>query len=97
MTIVLIAVLTSASVAMLVYYFTNTVAGEERAESRKIQRRLDDLFIRKQDANIVRDDKFSEIARLNRVLKRQPFSQKLYQLLTISGWTMPLSVFLLLE
>lgn len=84
------------SASSLAYLFLNQVAGEETHEDGKLQRRLDQLLVR-HTAAIAQQARFSDISALNQMLKRQKFSQKLYELLILSGWTMPLSVFLFLD
>jgi len=66
-------------------------------ENRRIRARLEGLLTDKKSAKIERTTNFSNIFSVNLLLKRQPLTRNLFALLQLTGWTMPISVFILAD
>ena len=93
MAIFLFTVFCGVCSTAVVYLAMDVVAGQQQTERLKVQRRLNALT-RKRNSTTLEEASYSSIDSLNKIFKRQRMSQKLFQLLTLSGWTMPLSVFI---
>jgi tight adherence protein B len=94
MNILYFAVLSAICFSSVMYYLLEVVMGQQMYEKNKIQARLEYILARKQQpAKILQHSKYSSITALNRIFKRQKLPQQIYQLLSISGWNIPVSVF----
>jgi tight adherence protein B len=85
--------LSSLFVGCVIYFILELFKEGTGRENRKIKARVESLFLRK--SNIERSTTFSNIFRLNQALKRQPISKKLFTLLSFTGWTVPIGIFVL--
>lgn len=90
-----IAFLIAFSFSTLSYLLLDNLTGEGHIEN-KIKSRFEAL-LEHRAPSIATQTTFSNIVRLHQILKRQPFSKKLHQLLVLSGWSLPLSMFLLVD
>jgi len=96
MTPLIAAALFSVFVFSMIYAAYDYLGGGNY-EDRKIKSRVEALFLRKTAESIERKSAFSNILGLNKALKRQPLSKKLFTLLALTGWNMPISVFMLAD
>lgn len=94
MTILWLALLVGVSITSVLYLLLDALIGEGRVDAR-MQQRLEGLLVHRSNSSIVKDTSFSSIARLQKVLNRNSFSKNVQQLLILSGWNMPLSIFIL--
>jgi tight adherence protein B len=90
---VLFSLLSSVFAGCFMYIMLEVFKEGTGRENRKIKSRVESLFLRK--SNIERSTSFSSIFRLNQALKRQPLSKKRFTLLSFTGWSMPLGIFIL--
>lgn len=89
------ALCSAVSIASFLYSFLNSSFGEPGQERQKVQERVEHLLSRPAATrDIARRAQFSNIALLNRMFRRKRITQNLSQLLAISGWSIPVSVFL---
>jgi len=91
----LFALSISVFIGCAIYFGLEFLGRGSIKENRKIKTRVESLFLRK--AGIERNTSFSNIFRLNQALKRQPISKKIFKLLSFTGWSMPLGVFVLAD
>lgn len=89
------AMLGGFSVAAFLYVLLNTFASRDNPED-KIRKRVSGLM-RKDVSLLTNQAQFSQIFRLQAVMQRQPFLKQLYEMMVLSGWGMPVSVFLLID
>ena len=91
----LFSIFISIFIGCLIYGALEVFGQGFSPENRKLKNRVESLFLRK--AGIERSTSFSGIFRLNQALKRQPVSKKLFTLISFTGWSMPLGVFVLAD
>lgn len=96
MTEIFFAILASTSAASLIYYLLNASVGDAGEEQQKLQDRVESLLThQKVHKDIERKIKFSSIAIVNRLFQRKRLVNTMARLLSISGWNIPVSVFMM--
>lgn len=87
------AIIWSVFIFSVVYLVIDYVQSASERENRQLKSRVEGLLLR--ESTIERKSTYSNIFHINQVLKRGRFSQGLFQLLLMSGWNVPVSVFIL--
>jgi len=90
---IIFAILLATFVGTFLYLILDYVGSKDRYESRKIKVRVESLFTA--SSSIERQINFSSIFGLNQALRRQALVKKIFNLLSLTGWNMPVSVFIL--
>ncbi|MBN1687711.1 MAG: type II secretion system F family protein [Candidatus Omnitrophica bacterium] len=93
---IVIGILVAAAAACFVYLLLDLLGGGGFQESQTIEKRLNRLLL-PTSPSITRNIQFSAIFTIDKVIRRQRFARKLYDLLILTGWSMPLSVFVLVD
>ena len=89
------AVLFAVCLSLFVYFFVDLLIGSGAAQTQKIEKRLKNFRPEAAPiASIALNVQFSSIARFNEILKRKKFFHQLNSLLDLTGWNMPVSIFL---
>ena len=89
--------LAAISFSLFAFYVTSFLGGEDSFENRNIRKRLNTLMSRSDNLQLLKSTRFSNIPGLDHMFKRQRMTQKLSELLVLSGWKMPLSIFIFLD
>lgn len=95
MVILIAAMLGGFSIAAFLYVILTAFASRDNPDD-KIRKRVSGLM-RKDVSLLTNQAQFSQIFRLQAVMQRQPFLKQLYEMMVLSGWGMPVSVFLLID
>ncbi len=93
-----VALLTAISATSLVYFLLSSFLGVANFEDNRVQTRLDRLLSRRPaTSRIAKNMQFSSIEMLNELFKKQQMYQRVYEMLLLSGWTMPPNLFIFLD